>query len=222
MALFCLLHGAWHDAWCWTPLGEQLQELGHATLAPELPFDDPGADFEERVLPAVRALEGGAEPAVVVAHSMASTYAPLVSARAQVSLTVHLCGRLGFLDTSADAPGPFRSGIPFPSERADGTTVWDARLATETLYAHLSVDTAAELARRLRPLAPAADAYPACDTSATAALIYTTDDEIFEPSWQRRMAAELHTEPIELPGGHFPMLERPRELAEVLDGLSPA
>jgi hypothetical protein len=50
--------------------------------------------------------------------------------------------------------------------------------------------------------------------------VYTADDEIFEPAWQRFMANELlSTEPIELPGGHFPMLERPFVLAELLDRL---
>ena len=220
MAVICLLHGAWHDAWCWTPLAERLRELGHTTLAPELPFDDLSADFEDRIRPAVEALDQSGEPAVVVAHSMASTYAPLLAARANVSLTVHLCGRLGFLEAPPDAPQPFRSGVPFPAEEPDGTTAWDAQVATETLYAHLSPATAHELARRLRPLAPPAGDYPACDRSAWVALVYTAEDEIFEPSWQRRMAAQLDTEPIELPGGHFPMLERPLDLAPILDRLA--
>jgi pimeloyl-ACP methyl ester carboxylesterase len=120
-----------------------------------------------------------------------------------------------------DAPQTFRDGVPFPPDRPDGTTVWDPQVATETLYAHLPPDTARELARRLRPLAPVAGDQPAYDSSAApAALIYTTEDEIFEPPWQRRMARELDTEPIELPGGHFPMLERPSELARVLDRLA--
>jgi hypothetical protein len=59
-----------------------------------------------------------------------------------------------------------------------------------------------------------------CGAPLKAALVYTADDEIFEPAWQRFMANELlSTEPIELPGGHFPMLERPFALAELLDRL---
>jgi pimeloyl-ACP methyl ester carboxylesterase len=54
------------------------------------------------------------------------------------------------------------------------------------------------------------------------ALIYTTDDEFFEPEWERYVAHELlGIEPIELPGGHFPMVEDPGRLAGVLDELAP-
>ncbi len=189
-------------------------------MSPELPFDDPRAGYNDRVKPAVQALESATEPAVVVAHSMASTYAPLVATGVPVRLTVHLCGRLGFLESPADGPRPFRSGVPFPPERPDGSTVWDARVAIDTLYVHLPPATADELARRLRPLAPVAGDYPDCDLASKTAVIYTADDEIFEPAWQRRMALLLGVDPTELPGGHFPMLERPLELAELLDTLA--
>ena len=53
------------------------------------------------------------------------------------------------------------------------------------------------------------------------ALIYTTDDEFFPPEWERFIAREvLHVDPIEMPGGHFPMMERPGELADLLGELA--
>ena len=52
-------------------------------------------------------------------------------------------------------------------------------------------------------------------------LIYAADDELFEPAWERFMARELlGVEPIEIPGGHFPMAEDPDALAELLDRLA--
>src|SRR5256885_1003059 len=49
--------------------------------------------------------------------------------------------------------------------------------------------------------------------------IVCTDDELVTPDWSRRIAREvLGVEPVELPGGHFPMLGVPTELAEALDG----
>jgi pimeloyl-ACP methyl ester carboxylesterase len=52
-------------------------------------------------------------------------------------------------------------------------------------------------------------------------LIYATDDEIFNPDWERFMARELlGIEPIEIPGGHFPMVEDPDFLADLLDRLA--
>ena len=40
----------------------------------------------------------------------------------------------------------------------------------------------------------------------------------FRPDFERFMARELFgIEPIEIPGGHFPMAEDPEALAELLD-----
>ena len=45
----------------------------------------------------------------------------------------------------------------------------------------------------------------------------------FRREWERFIAREvLHVEPIEIPGGHFPMLEDPAALATLLDRLAGA
>jgi Alpha/beta hydrolase family len=136
---------------------------------------------------------------------------------------VHLCARLGHLTPPAGAPTPFRPGVPFPSDGPDGLSSWDGEMAIAALYAHLNPATARALARRLRPLAPAAGGPPRDDGhGGRSALVYTAEDEIFDPAWERYMAREvLRTEPIELAGGHFPMLERPDELVSVLERLVP-
>ena len=55
------------------------------------------------------------------------------------------------------------------------------------------------------------------------ALVYASDDEFFEPEWERFMARELlGIEPIEIPGGHFPMAEDPEGLADLLETSWPA
>jgi pimeloyl-ACP methyl ester carboxylesterase len=52
-------------------------------------------------------------------------------------------------------------------------------------------------------------------------LVYAAEDEFFEPAWERFMARELlGIEPIEIPGGHFPMVEDPDALAGLLDRLA--
>jgi pimeloyl-ACP methyl ester carboxylesterase len=56
---------------------------------------------------------------------------------------------------------------------------------------------------------------------AATTLIYTSDDEFFTPEWERFVARELLAiEPIEIPGGHFPMIEDPDALAQLLDSLA--
>ena len=52
-------------------------------------------------------------------------------------------------------------------------------------------------------------------------LIYASEDEFFQPAWERFMARELlGVEPIEIPGGHFPMAEDPEALGDLLDRLA--
>jgi pimeloyl-ACP methyl ester carboxylesterase len=188
-------------------------------VAPELPFHDPRTGFHDRIQPALEALQDARDPVVIVGHSMASTYAPLLAAERADSLLVHLCARLGSFTPPPDAPKMFRAGIPFPDEAADGSTAWDAETAVTVLYRRLPAATARALAERLRPLAPAVGDYPmSADPDVRSALIYAASDEVFEPAWERFMATEvLRIAPIELQGGHFPMLENTDVLADILD-----
>jgi pimeloyl-ACP methyl ester carboxylesterase len=222
VANFCLIHGAWHDGSCWEPVARRLQERGHEVVAPDLPLHDPNAGFEERARPALQALDGAADPVVVVGHSMGSAYATLVAVACPGSLLVHLCPRLGGFAPPAGAPDPFREGFPFPADRPDGTSAWDAEAAVGAMYRRLPPETARTLVRCLRPMAAPADEFPLANHPVIpTVLVYAADDEIFAPAWERFMARELlGIEPIEIPGGHFPMAEDPDALADLLDRLS--
>jgi pimeloyl-ACP methyl ester carboxylesterase len=200
----------------------RLTARGHDAIAPDLPLHDPQAGFKERVRPVLEALDHVTGPVVVVGHSLGSTYGPLIAVAHPGSLLVHLGPRLGPFPSPPGAPDMFRKGIPFPAERADGTSIWDAEVAIDVLYRHLPPASARAIAQRLRPLAPITEPYPLPGhPDIPTVLIYAAEDEIFEPAWERFMASELlGIEPIELPGGHFPMLERPDSLADLLDRLA--
>jgi pimeloyl-ACP methyl ester carboxylesterase len=222
MATFALLHGAWHGPSCWDQVTEALEGLGHTAIAPELPLHDPAATYEQRVRPALDALDGAEQPVVVVAHSQSSSLGPLVAAARPVSLVVHLCPRMGGFEAPEGAPGAFREGFAFPPPRPDGTTLWDPEAAMEVMYPRLAPETARGLAQRLRPMAMPPDDYPLSDhPDVPAVVIYAADDEFFEPAFERFMARELlGVDPIQIPGGHFPMAEDPEALAELLDRLA--
>ena len=222
MTTFCLIHGAWHDSSSWKSVVPLLRQRGHDVVAPDLPLHDPRTGFEERARPALEALEGVADPVVVVGHSMGSAYSPLVAAARPGSLLVHLCPRLGPFAAPPGGPGTFRKGFPFPADRPDGTSVWEAEAAIGAMYGRLPPDSAQALVSHLRPMAPPADEYPLPGHPDVAtALVYAADDEFFEPDWERFMARELlGIDPIEIPGGHFPMIEDPDGLADLLDRLA--
>jgi pimeloyl-ACP methyl ester carboxylesterase len=117
----------------------------------------------------------------------------------------------------------FRQGVPFPETRGDGTSAWDEEVAIEALYGRVPSPRSSMLAGRLRPMAMPSSEYPLeAHPENTTVLIYAAEDELFDPDWERFMARELlGVEPIEVPGGHFPMAEDPGGLAEVLDRVAP-
>ena len=222
MATFCLIHGNWHDGSCWQPLIEALRARGHDAVAPDLPFDDPEASHDDRAQPALTALEDVDDPIVIVGHSAGSAEATLVAAKRRPALLVYLCPRFGSFPTPAGAPDVFRAGFPFPPRDDQGRMVWELDAAIATMYPRLPTETAHAIAARLRPGAGPVGEYPLAEHPDVAtALIYTTDDEFFRPEWERFVAREmLDIEPIELTGGHFPMVEDPDGLADVLDRLA--
>jgi pimeloyl-ACP methyl ester carboxylesterase len=211
VATFCLVHGAWHDAACWDPLLETLRAAGHEVVAPTLPFDDPATTFDERVAPARDAIDELPDPLVVVGHSMGAGYAPAIAAARAGSLLVQLCPGLG----------PLRAGFPWPPTRTDGTSAWDPDAAIAALYPRLAPEAARRLAARLRPMAPAAGGYPRGRAMMPAAVVIAIDDELFDPASEREAARRrLGVEPIEIAGGHFPMVEDPARLAQLLAQLA--
>jgi pimeloyl-ACP methyl ester carboxylesterase len=211
VATFCLVHGAWHDAACWDPLIEPLRAVGHEAVAPTLAFDDPATTFDERVAPARDAIGGRAGPLVVVGHSMGAGYAPAIAAAREDAVLVQLCPGLG----------PRRPGFPWPPTRPDGTSAWDPDAAIAALYPRLRANDARRLAARLRPMAPAAGGYPRGRAMMPACVVIALDDELFDPASERTAALErLGVEPIELAGGHFPMVEDPENLTRLLAQLA--
>lgn len=80
------------------------------------------------------------------------------------------------------------------------------------------------LAGRLRPMAMPQGDYPLDGPPANqTVLIYAAEDEFFRPDFERCMAREVFgIEPIEIPGGHFPMAGDPGALAALLDRVAPA
>ena len=223
MATFCLIHGAWHEPSCWDELTPLLIERGHRVLIPDLPLQDPNAGFEERIRPALDALEGADDPLVIVGHSQGTTYSSLVAATQPDALLVHLCPRLGGFEPPPDAPDPFQGGIPWPDAGPDGATVWEVDAALEAMYSRVPQPRAGMLAGRLRPMAMPKGDFPLDGPPENeTVLIYASEDEFFRPDFERFMARELFgIEPIEIQSGHFPMVEYPEGLAELLDRVAP-
>jgi pimeloyl-ACP methyl ester carboxylesterase len=220
MSCFCLVHGAWHDGSCWGGLVEELERRGQECLTPTLPLEDSGATFADYAEVVLEDLSGASEP-ILVGHSMSSAVIALVAVRRPVSLLVYLCPAMaGFAELSGE-PNYRRAGYRPPPVDSRGRSWWPPERAVEEIYGRVDTRLAESLATRLRPQpqTPFDAPYPLERPPAVpSALLYAREDEIFDERWSRWIARELlHVHARELPGGHFPMLERPSQLADELE-----
>ena len=166
----------------------------------------------------VDALEGVDDP-ILVGHSLGGMTIPLVAERLPSAVLVFVCA---YLRLPGRDHGPQRSREGFGADLRDelGRSVWSRERALEQLYAHVPRPLARAACERLRPQAqnPFAAPYALSELPVRRSTwILALDDEAFRPEWSRWAARELlGTEPVELPGGHFPMYERPSALVQLL------
>jgi pimeloyl-ACP methyl ester carboxylesterase len=103
-----------------------------------------------------------------------------------------------------------------------GRSFWPSlEVAAERLYTGHERSWAEWAFPKLRPQAQSAarEPHPLAAIPATPAVsILARDDPSIRPEWSRGRAHEvLGIEPYEVEGGHFPMFDRPAELADLLE-----
>lgn len=230
---FVLVHGAWHDARAWDRLRRALGERGCGTVAVDLPIGDIEVDasgYARVIAGAVGELGADADPPVVVGHSMSGIAIPLVPALAPVC-------RLVFLAALIPSPGRTMAEVQ-TNENVLGDTsavardtygrsYWtSAQAAIEVLYHDCPPAVAEVEAARLRPQArtPHDEACPLTRfPDVPTSYVVMQSDRMIRPEWSRAAArARLGVEPVELPGGHSPMLAGPERLAAALIALTRA
>lgn len=233
-----LVHGAWHDASCWRRLVPELEERGRRAVPVDLPSGEHGAErYTDAVLEALGP-PARQERVVLVGHSLGGLTVPVVAQRlgpervAAMVLIAPLLPRPGrsFADVARADPQVMAEGFGRGQQRnEDGTTYWPADAARDGLYRGVaeeaSPDVVADAVTRLQPqswvvrreVTPLA-AWPPVPTT----VVVCADDRVVDPRGLRRGARELPgAELVELPGGHFPMLTRPAELAGIIVGHGP-
>jgi pimeloyl-ACP methyl ester carboxylesterase len=181
-------------------------------------------EYARVVVDALREVEG---PVDVVGHSLGGLTIPLVAAAWPVRRLVFLCA---FVPRPGRGPWELDDGEPSPfvpsfggHERDElGRSVWrDPQVAIEQLYSDCDAAVARAAAARLRPQGPLPNSQP-CPLSELPRVAYvsvlTREDTAVSAVWARWTADRRlgGIEPVELAGGHSPMLARPAVVAEVL------
>ena len=217
MAAFALVHGAWHRPSCWDLLVDELGKRGHRSVAPDVPFDDPTATWDTYEEVITDALSGVDDP-VLVGHSGGAMLIPLVALRRPVKLLVYLCPSTPVATPHPDAPPGLHAGA-WDAVKTDelGRSWWEPDDAIRGMYPRLDPALASWAAARLRHDADSGSYPLEGPPRLPSVYIYAAEDEFFTPESRRWAARNIFgVEPIEMAGGHFPMLERPSELADLL------
>ena len=226
MVAFGLVHGAWHDGWCWGQVKRELEARGHSAATPDMPIDQPGlglvdyADAVQAAMPADDAL-------VLVGHSLGASVIPLAAVGRRVRRLVFLCPVLRqpghTLADQADEDADMSSWDLMTGRTLydDESSAWtDADAAIAAFYQDCEAGLAHEAVRHLRrqywrywdepnPLTE----WPDAELRAIVCL----EDRLCGVDWARReIPRRLGVAPAELPGGHSPFLSRPKELVDAL------
>lgn len=231
MTTFALVHGAWHDAWCWDRVAPLLQQAGHDAIAPNMPSEDGSAGFDAYADEVCAALRGCDDDVVVVAHSLAGTTGALVADRRPVRHLVYLCaavpeGGKSLLDQWQAEPDMVHpefadgwlQGLTDPDDQM--RTAWvDHEFAGKVFYDDCDGATVTEAIGHLRLQSGYAWTVPYTlpeHPSVPCTSVVCSEDLVVNPAWSRRMAHKIGADLVELPGSHSPMLSRPAAVAEVL------
>jgi pimeloyl-ACP methyl ester carboxylesterase len=204
MATFSLVHGAWGRGLQWDLVRAELEARGHAVRTPDMPCEDLEAGVDEYVA-AVPPCD------IVVGHSLGGMTIPYVDAATHVFLCALVASdEMQWEDVFVEGFAAGRERDELGRSYYPDPAVAAAEMQYPPQHAHL-----AELLRHQAPYGtdPRRPEHPV--------YIVCSRDAVIRPDWQRHAARDvLGVEPIELDAGHMPMLDSPRELAEILDSLA--
>ncbi|MFD1541976.1 alpha/beta fold hydrolase [Nonomuraea guangzhouensis] len=210
MTTFVLIHGGGGSAWDWHLLDAELRGRGHDVVAVDLPVEDESAGLREYAETVVEAI-GDRRDLVVVAHSWGGFIGPLVCDRVKADLLVMLTA---MIPAPGERPADWWANTGFGKRDIDdpiGQFMHDvpAELAAEAMTR--SREHTDKAMREPWPL----DRWPDVPTR----FLLCRDDRWHEPDFMREVVrARLGITPDEMDGSHAPMLARPKELADRLEG----
>ncbi|WP_234730870.1 alpha/beta fold hydrolase [Acidocella facilis] len=225
MAVFLLVPGAWHGAWCWEALIPLLEAAGHQVIAPDLVPVPAGANPLPLWARQVADLALAApEPVLLVGHSRGGLVISEAGAIAPqaVRKLVYLTGFLLPPGGSMQSAMAMKEagGAPDYLRPARGRCLAVAAEAVASRFYNLAApEVAANAAARLRP-----EPMGSFSASLTAtpdlprAYIECTEDRILPLALQRAMQAALPCETVvSLKADHSPFLSTPKALAVALE-----
>jgi pimeloyl-ACP methyl ester carboxylesterase len=231
-AAVVLVHGAGGGAWCWGPVGEQLDARGIEHVEVDLPTCaigvNPMVDSHADAAYVRSVLDRLDRPVLLCGNS----YGGVVITEASAGHP--RVGRLVYL--AAFMPDPDEELLPFLMANCtpesvtgftfgdDGLGGLDPEVAKKTVFQQATHEVAAWAADQLRPMAMGSGGSPTVTGVGWQAIpstyVVCTEDRTILPESQRRWAAQRATDTVEVPFDHCPHLSHPVEIADLLAKLA--
>lgn len=233
-----LVHGAWHGAWCWSPLQAELDRRGIASWAIDLPghglstepLGDLGTDADAVVAALASIADcAGDDGIVLVGHSYGGGVITEAATRALAKglPLAHLVYLTAYAVADGESVGGLGASLPAEEtplgalmvRNGDGTiSAASAEAATDVFYGHCTAEQAAAAWTRLSRQTTSSLRFTVSGSprdTIPSTYVVCTDDRAVHPNHQRLMA-ERCTHVAELATDHSPFMSMPSETADLL------
>ena len=218
---YVLLPGAGSSPWIWHLVVTELERRAHDVVVVDLPSDDDSAGLDEYLDVAVAAI-GDRSDLVVVAHSLGGFTAPLLCDRLPVELLILVAA---MVPSPGEPPGEWWANTGWAEARQAEVERHGGDDTMEATFVHdLPPELVAELNEHARGQSgtPLEKPWPWGGwPDVPTRVLLCTEDRFFPVDFLRRVTQErLGITPDEMGGGHLPMLARPIELVDRIEGYS--
>lgn len=217
-----LIAGLWLDGSAWTDVVEPLETAGHEVVPLTLPGQGDGsatASLDEQVATVLMAVDSAPEKVVVVGHSAAASLAWMaVDARPERVSFVILIGGFPSADGEryADLFSIHDGAMSFPGwESFDGADSADLDVEARSRFASAAIPVPEGVAKGVVRLTD--------ERRFDVAVVLVCPE--FSPAQAQdwidageppELSRVKHLDLVDIDSGHWPMLTRPRELADIL------
>jgi pimeloyl-ACP methyl ester carboxylesterase len=215
-----LVHGAWADGSCWSPVISRLQARGYHVTAPQLP-ESSLADDVARLRQVLNRLTG---PTVVVGHSYGGQVVTALGA--EVPGVVGLVYVAAFaLDEGESIGALLGSGPPSPTlAHLDVDALGYAWLPEADVVGHFASDVDPAQARVMyavqQPISMSTFedlmGVPAWRHLPSWYLVVSNDDSI-PPATERSFAERMGATTVEIESSHVPMVSHPDDVVSLIE-----
>jgi pimeloyl-ACP methyl ester carboxylesterase len=215
-----LVHGAWADGSCWSPVIEQLQADGFKVTAPQFPESSLADDVAR--LREVLNRQGG--PTVLVGHSYGGQIMTSLGTDAPNVVSLVYIAAFG-LDEGETIGGLLAQGSPTPAlAHLDIDEQGFAWLPEDDFVKYFAADVAPAKAKVMFAVQQALSASTLGDVMGVPAwkslpswYMVATEDQAIPPDVERQFAKRMDATTIEVASSHVAMVSHPHEVVALIE-----